>query len=135
MSQERIELVRKLFEFYLAGERDEWMQLVHPDVELDVDPAVITSGTFHGRDELEQWGKRWDEMWEALSYEPEQFFEAGEALVVGVRQTSRGAGSGVPVDQVAWWVFHFDGDRVRRILFFTEKESALAAVGLEADET
>ncbi|MEX2252841.1 MAG: nuclear transport factor 2 family protein [Thermoleophilaceae bacterium] len=130
MADERVQLVRKAFELYLAGDAEEWIGMLHPDIELEVDQSVITSGSFRGREEFAHWAAQWDEMWEDLSYEPEEFFEAPAALVVGVRQRAQGAGSGVPVDQVVWWVFEFEGEQVRRALFYAEKEAALEAAGI-----
>ncbi len=134
MAEDRVQLVRRAFELYLAGETGEWLAMLHPEIELEVDEEVITSGSYRGREQFAEWARAWDEMWEDISYEPVEFHEGPAVLVAGVRQTSRGTGSGVPVDQVAWWVFRFEGDQVRRAQFFPEREAALEAAGLTTED-
>ena len=51
-------------------------------------------------------------------------------MLVSVRQTARGEGSGVPVEMDVWFVFALRAGEIARVSFHARKSEALEAAGL-----
>lgn len=65
---------------------------------------------------------------------PEEFIDAGDEVIVRIRQGGRGHSSAVDVEMPMFWqVYRFRGVRAVRVEVYREEAEALAAVGL-ADE-
>ncbi|HLM31254.1 MAG TPA: nuclear transport factor 2 family protein, partial [Solirubrobacterales bacterium] len=60
----------------------------------------------------------------------EEFFAAGDSVVVRVRQSATGPGSGAPVEMSYYQVWSFRGASVIRIESIRDRGDALDAVGL-----
>ncbi len=67
---------------------------------VSITAGQVEGATYRGHDGLRRYEKDRLAAWEELSFEPDEFIEAGEHVVVvaGVL-TGRGRGSGVRVDQ------------------------------------
>ena len=126
MSQENVEIVRRVFEAY---ERDG----VSGGIAA-MDPEVV----WHPADEAPQHGidaaiaymRRWEAEWEDLSTVPEEFIDAGEIVFVAVRFAGRGKASGVEVDALVYELYTLREGKIVRMDEFTERAEALAAAGL-----
>jgi ketosteroid isomerase-like protein len=130
MSKENVEIVRAGLEAFRRGEFAEALEHVHPDMvsrRTDPDDAV-----FHGRDGLLALMADWTEGFEEWSYRAEEFFDAGDHVVVRLHQWGRGAGSGAPVEGDYWLTYAFEGGMVTRFTIFTDRERAFAEAGLSS---
>jgi ketosteroid isomerase-like protein len=135
MSQENVELVRGMFE--RIGSHGE-----NPAALYEVlDDEVIWDGTAldlpgfgvgRGHQGVREWWDRWLDTWEQWEYRPERFVDAGDRVVVVVRQRVRGKGSGVQVDQGHAQVWTIRDGRAIRIDLHPTTQLALEAVGLSA---
>ena len=74
-----------------------------------------------------------NDVWEKIRFEPLEFVDAGERVVVVERLVGKGKGSGVEVAQTwgAVWTVR-DGRVVRMELSYPDRDAALAAAGLPA---
>jgi ketosteroid isomerase-like protein len=74
--------------------------------------------------------ERWDSTWKELETVPEEYVDAGDAVLVTVHYVARGAGSGIEYEERLFDVYSFsDGMCVRKREFRTRPE-ALEAAGL-----
>ena len=107
-----------------------------PDFEVRQAPSIIdTAGIFHGPDGIRDVMQELAESFEALSFEPEKFFEApGGEIVVLIHVQGRGRGSGVEMDNHIAWVWTYRDDKAVRLVIYEEPAEALEAVGLEAPD-
>ena len=75
--------------------------------------------------------ERWDGAWEDMETVPEEFLDAGEHVVVTVRYSARGRGSGIEYDERLYDVYTVRDGRCDRKLEFKQRSEALEAAGLE----
>jgi len=102
--------------------------LADPDGEVDFRGVYADAGVIHGFDEFARYVEA--QPWAGtLRFEPEAI-EAVDAehVVVDVRVTASGIGSGVPVEARAAHVLTVRDGRVVRIQSFLDREAARAAV-------
>jgi ketosteroid isomerase-like protein len=133
MSQENVELVRKGWQAFERGDIDGFLSLNDPAVVWD--HRHYASGEFdpvyYGRDGIERFLGEWREFFEGFYAHAEEFIDAGEAVLVRVRQGGRGKTSGATVESPPYWVISRVRDGlVVRIEFYRHEAEALKAVGL-----
>ncbi len=139
MSQENVELVRRVLDVFETGDgiatMKVAMEVADPEVEMDLTrlPAPGLARVYRGWEEIAGFWREWLDAWGSLGT-VEGFQAAGtgdEVVVWAKRQTMRGKGSGVEVDlpDYGWKVSVRNGKVVRATLFM-ERESAFEAAGL-----
>lgn len=135
MSEENVEVVRRIWEAVERGDREAVFALYDPAIVLDNStvPGPV-AGVYHGQDGVRRFAEEWRESFETETYRahPETFIDAGERVVVGVRLTARGKASGAEVEMPRWNVYKIRNGLVVRIDIFETKAQALEAAGIEA---
>jgi len=128
MSRENVEVVRQALDAFARGEVESALALADPDlVSTRVDPD---GAVYHGRDGFMQMLAEWLEGFSDWSYENEKFIDAGDKVVVAVRQSGRGAVSDVPVEGTYWMVYDLDGGMITRLAIFSDRDQALETAGV-----
>jgi ketosteroid isomerase-like protein len=128
VSQENVEIVRRGLEAFRDGKIDAALALGHPQmVSTRVDPD---GAVFHGHDGLLQLMADWTEGFEEWSYRAEEYVDAGDSVVVHIRQWGRGAGSGVSVEADNWILYAVEGGLITRVHIYTDRAQAYAAAGI-----
>jgi ketosteroid isomerase-like protein len=130
MSDQRFELIRRALEARDEGDVDAMLESMTDDVVVDASRRVLDPVVAEGHDGFRRFIAFLDEAWANQRIEPEEFIDAGDDVVVPVRLTSRGRGSGVIVNARAAWVVTFRGDKVARLSVYQTRAEALQAVGL-----
>ena len=130
MSQENVQLVRRVLEPYARGDLEALFELVASDVVVYAQLGLAEAGTYLGRDSMAQFMRAWEDAWEEMEYEPEEWLEDADAVIVVIRYRGRGKGSGVTVDDRFAWRYEFSGDRVVGWGIYATKAEALEAAGL-----
>jgi ketosteroid isomerase-like protein len=107
------------------------VELYDPHVLLVLRLEFPDSGVYRGVDEIGRY-MREDFLadFEGARIEGEEFLEAGDSVVVRVRQEARGPESGAPVAMSYYQLWTLRGGSVIRIESVMERDDALAAVGL-----
>ena len=132
MSQENLELVQRGYELFSRGDiraiHESIDEICQPDVELRAG-RHIDSGPAQGREALKDW---YSQLLGAFDFkwEPEEFIDTGDAVVVIVRQVGRGKASGAEATNRIVHVFGFRQGKVTYIEAYGTKDKALEAVGL-----
>jgi ketosteroid isomerase-like protein len=133
MSQENVEVVRKLLDAGNQRDPDAFIALLRPDVEWD-DSAGFPGlrGIYRGRAEARGWFDRAVlEIWDQFHIRTEEITDAGDdRVLVELLLTTRGRTSGVETELRVWFILWLtDRQIARRQLFWTSDE-ALEAAGL-----
>jgi ketosteroid isomerase-like protein len=131
MSQENVELVRRGYEHFAAGDMDRLSDLFAPDAELADAGGLGVDDTAVGiRLGFEGFVRASEEVQEAFDdyrVEPEEFIDAGNAVVVLAHISGRGRASGMTLDTRLAHLWVFRGDKVVRGEVYRTAEEALEA--------
>ena len=141
MSQENVEIVRRVTEAFGAGTSEsdregmltEIAGLWDPEIELDASevPVLDISGVYRGADAVQQVWREWLAAWETTPFDYE-LVDAGDRVVQLLDLQVRGRSTGIemPFGKFAWVYTLRDGLIVHQKLYMGQSE-ALKAVGLE----
>lgn len=129
MSEDNVEVVRRAFQAYQRQDGETLFALLHPEIVWHDRPET-GRGSFHGHDGVVQFFAALAEVWEDVTYEAEEIIDAGDDVVLFLRQSARGAGSGVPVEERLAMVGRVEQGQLISIRVYTSREDALEAVGL-----
>jgi ketosteroid isomerase-like protein len=128
MSQEKVNVVRSAFVAFGDGDLERLRDLVTDDVV--VYRAEPDGATSQGLDGFLQLTAEWTEDFADWTTRPEEFTDAGDRVLVRVRQSARGEASGVPLSEDWWFVYEFEGARIARMSIYAHQDDALEAAGL-----
>jgi ketosteroid isomerase-like protein len=131
MSEENVEIVRHGYEAVNRRDIDTWLEGFQADVEIRDLPTIPDAQVRRGHDDLRKWVEMMRDVWtEESYYEPQEFTDAGDFVIVAVRAHAWGRGSGAPVEIDFFQVFEMREGKVQRAWGFFDKAEALAAAGL-----
>jgi ketosteroid isomerase-like protein len=129
MSQENVELTRRVFQAFNDRDLDTLLAGLHEDVEAFPRLAAVEGG-YRGHDGVRRW---WEQLLGAFPDFHAEILEVrdlGEFMVVVLRVRGRGAESDTPLDAAIWHVNQFRDGKVIRWRVYTSESEALEAVGL-----
>jgi ketosteroid isomerase-like protein len=129
VSAENVEIVRRMLEDYLRGDNEAALAAYDPDVEFDA--TVRPDGQiFHGPAGVAEAMRTWTGAFEDWKMEVQEIVDAGDKVMVGDRQTGRGKGSGIEIDDRTFSVYTLRGGKIVHLRFFFDRDQALEAAGL-----
>jgi ketosteroid isomerase-like protein len=134
MSEENVEIVRRLYE--AAGRRDIATVYSLYDPQIEWDASRIERGTMpgrvvHGQADLQKWLREWYGPWEDIHDDLEELIEASEDEVISVMtQRGRGRESGAEVGRRVATIWTIREGRIIRAKWFPTRAEALEAAGL-----
>jgi uncharacterized protein len=132
MSQENVELVRRMLDVYNERSFADNVELIDPAIVWDLSRVELPDGAVYtGRLELTGFVETWEEGFESEHVEAQEILDAGDRVVVFVRHRGRGRLSGIEVDQTFAMVWTMRDGRAVRMDMYPTREEALEAVGLE----
>jgi ketosteroid isomerase-like protein len=133
MSEENVDLMRRAYETFNRGGIEPTLELIDELVDPDFELRAVLHLPDVDRTSGREAGKAiFREVYGAFDWhlEPEEFIDAGDAVLVVARGTSRGKASGLEVTNR---VVHAWGVRRGKVTYFDAyrtKEEALEAAGL-----
>jgi ketosteroid isomerase-like protein len=131
MSQENVEVVRALLRAFDCGDYDAALTALDPEVEWQVPPGIaIGQEVWRGREEVQSGFAEWLKAWDTFRFEPVEFLDHEDHVVLTGMQFARGRGSGVDVELPTFHVFTVRAGKVRRHRSFRNRAAALKAAGL-----
>jgi len=131
MSQENVEALRRGYEALNRRDIDTWLEGFHADAEMHDLPSIPDAPVRRGHAAMSEWVSMMDELWVDARYEPQEFTDAGQFVVVAVRAKARGRGSDIPMEVGIFHVFEIEDGKVQRALAYLDRDEALEAVGLQ----
>ena len=134
MSQENVEIVQEVMRlFSLAAEgrpTPELLELIAPDVVIDMTRRVFNPDTYEGHAGLRRLGKEVSEVWAQFKVEPERFIDVGERVVVIETRSARGRESNVEVGMRSGVIWTLRDGKVVRMETDLDPAEALQVAGL-----
>jgi ketosteroid isomerase-like protein len=130
MSQENVEIVRRSFDAFLRGDFDGAMQAFHTDIAYDLTRLSPDGEVYEGHEGVRTGMRRWLGTWDDYAMEVVEYVDAGDSVVIFFRESGRGKGSGVRIEQSVAGVWTLLDGEVVRVTPFLDRSEALEAVGL-----
>jgi ketosteroid isomerase-like protein len=130
MSQENVEFVRDIYARWRTGDFRAGADAFDPLILFVLRPEFPDAGTYLGRERIAEYMRGFLEPWSRITIEAEDFTDAGDSVVVAVRQAGVGEESGAATELRYFQVWSFRGRKVIRLENFRERAEALEAAGL-----
>jgi ketosteroid isomerase-like protein len=130
MSQENVEIVKRLQAAFNEKDLEAFAELTTPDFEWTTSMTAVEGEVFWGREGIETYFESMREAWEEFRAIASEYRDLGERVLLIGRLEGRGLGSGVPVDTALDILFHCRGARISRQRSFLHHDKALRAAGL-----
>jgi ketosteroid isomerase-like protein len=129
MSQENVEVVRRMWDAFLSEDPVSGLSFCDPDIKWD--GTNLPDGTIaRGREAIVEHAMRWAEQWEDWRTEPERFIDAGgDQVILVFRETGRSE-SGLQMDERHAELYRLRDGLVVYRKGFSDPDEALQAVGL-----
>ena len=131
VSQENVQLLREVYREWSAGNYAAGRELLDPSLVTVWEEQFPTAGTYSGPAAHAEAMREWLAAWDEFSLEPEDFFDAGDSIVVPFVVHARGRESGVSVERRWAHVWTLRDGHVVRFEVHLDVASALRAVGLD----
>jgi ketosteroid isomerase-like protein len=129
VSEQNLDLARRVFEAFAARDLDGLVALSDPDVEFLPVTANLTTGgmPYRGHEGIARYLDDVAGVWPELRLFPVELRDLGDTVVVLGRVLARGGG--MILDRPTGWVFKMHGGRIVRIRVYGSQEEAIEAAG------
>ena len=129
MSQENVEIVRRMWDAFLAAEFETALSFYAPDVEWD--GTNLPDGQIgRGHEAILDHVARWAEAWDNWTVEVERIVEAGSHQVVLFMREQGQSDSGLTMDERHAELYTLRDGKIVRRQGFSDPSQALKAAGL-----
>ena len=140
MSQENVEIVRRLFDYPpeqlqtlirhgSAVSGHPWLSLWHPECVLEELAEVPDSAAYHGREGVMRYFQQAGESWDDVRYTPTEILDGSDGVLAATDMWARSK-AGVEVQMRVYQVFRLRDGMIVYVTGYTDREQALEAVGL-----
>jgi ketosteroid isomerase-like protein len=132
MSQENVELIRRIFDSISRGDIGAVLERTADDVEMDwSNSRGPLKGVYRGREQVREVWASFVEAFDSLRWDPEEIIELDESRLIVVNHTRlRGRGSGVEVEAVGAQLWTIRDGMAQSFKLYQSKRDALEAAGL-----
>ena len=130
MSQENVEIVRRIYEAWAQGDFRAGIGDLDQHVVLVIRSDFPEFGVFLGLDGVRDYMRRFLEQWEQLTIEATNLRAVGDTVLAQIVQHGKGRASGIAGDNRYFQLFTFRGQKIVRMESIMSEGEALEAVGL-----
>ncbi len=134
MSQENVEIVRRIYDGWATGDLSAGVDDFDRHVVYVVSPNFPAFGVFVGLDGMRDFMRDFLEQWEQARFEAKRLQAVGDTVLAHVVQHSKGKASGIEGDLRYFMLFTFRGKKIVRIETVMDEREALEAVGLSEQD-
>jgi ketosteroid isomerase-like protein len=120
-----IELIRRGYSAWNRGDIEAAVELASVDFEWVAPADLVGARGGRGREEFGRYLRSFTEVWEDFRCEPEQFWSAGDTVLVLVRETGQGKLSGARVHHHLIHVWTLRDGRAVRMEGHVERQGTL----------
>jgi ketosteroid isomerase-like protein len=131
MSQENVEIVRRMYDAYAEGDFATTLSYFDPEVAFSQPALEPGAGTFYGHEGMGHAMDKWTGAWTDYRVQVEDLTDLGEHVLAATRHHGRGKHSGVQVDQRIFQVLTLRNGKIVQLRMYYGRADALKAVGLE----
>jgi ketosteroid isomerase-like protein len=132
MSRDNVDALRRGYEMFNDGNPEWFLSKLDSEFVYRARDELPGGGEFEGRGTFEDRIAALRDVFAEVHFEPEEFVEAGDLVVVALRQTARGRTSGAALEQSITHVWRIEEGTARELRVFSDHAEALAAVGLRS---
>jgi ketosteroid isomerase-like protein/GNAT superfamily N-acetyltransferase len=129
LSDAGIALTRALYESLNAGDLDAFFALLDPEVELREEFLAPDVAVYHGHDGIREWLARSSEAMSGFRFEPGHLMRVEDAVVIPVKLTATGTGSGAEVSANLVHLGRMHNGRITLLAAYPDLQGALKAAG------
>lgn len=133
MSQENVDIVRRGYDHFLAtGEMLD--ESTDPDFVWDMSTFRNwpDQQVYEGIDGARQFLREWASTWDDWKLEIEEYLDAGDDVLVVLRQSGTAKASGLPIDMHFAQLFTVADGKQTRMRMYASREEGLEAAGIES---
>ena len=133
MSQENVEVVRRVSEAYNRRDVEVMLGELHPDIEWYPWLQVQLGGgatVYRGHRGVREGIRDGEEAFSEIQAEPSEVRDLGERVVAIGHLRGRGNESGAITESAIAWIVEFKSGKVIRVREYLDPKEALEAVGL-----
>jgi ketosteroid isomerase-like protein len=135
MSQENVEIIRRVYDAAAHRDSDVVLALYDPEVEVDMSHApcrdLVGQRLYHRHDGLRDFYREWNDAWEIVESEVEELIDAGGHVISVETTRGRGRASGAAVELHQCGIWTIRAGRIVRVEWLdATREEALEAAGL-----
>jgi ketosteroid isomerase-like protein len=136
MSDENVEIVRRVYDAVARRDPDAVLDLYDPEVEWDSSRSPFSrlvggSRVYRGHEGLRAWFREYYEAWESIEEECKELIDAGDQVISVVSTRARGRASGVEVERAGYAaVWTIREGKIVRVVWFETRAEALEAAGV-----
>jgi ketosteroid isomerase-like protein len=128
MSQENVEVVRSLYDGWLRGEIG--LDKLDPQVSMVESGTLPGAASAHGIEAVERYMRSFARHWEQIRFEPLEYIDAGDQVVVVAQLVGHGKKSGIEVTRTWAYLWTLRGRKVLHMQGYADRDEALRAAGL-----
>jgi ketosteroid isomerase-like protein len=129
MSQENVEIVRRVYDALTRGDLDAAFREMHPDVEMKFERAP-GAGTLRQREAVKGFLEDYLSAFDSMVFEPEELLENGDQIVALVTRRARPRGSSGDMVVRNGHIWTVRDGTILSMSSFPDPEKALEASGL-----
>jgi ketosteroid isomerase-like protein len=137
VSQENVEIVRRVYEARARGDSEAVLALYDPEIEFSFTPGTFMDRmgnrlVFRGHEGLRAFDRELRDEFETLETICEELIDAGEQVISLSRYRGRGRRSGVDIaSPIQLCVWTLRRGKIVRSVWFENRAEALEAAGLK----
>lgn len=126
MSEENVEIVRRVYEALARRDWDAVFREAHSDFVIETQ----MQGSYPGRDEAQAFIEDQIGAFETWTADPEEYFAEGDRVLVFVRSRAQPRGTTAKIDIKIGHVWTIRGGAILSLATFPRRDDALQAAGL-----
>jgi ketosteroid isomerase-like protein len=131
VSSEDVEILRRALDAGSEGDLAAWFQVAHPDIRVYPRPGEPDADKeYRGLDGLMDYAVNWYSQWDEYDFEAVDITDAGEHVLVVLRERGRIQRTGMEVVEELSHSFVMRDGKVAEWHMYDSHEEARAAVGL-----
>jgi ketosteroid isomerase-like protein len=130
MNESSLATVHRLFERFEPEGLDAALELISEDFVVEIPGSMSAEpDVYEGHDGARRYFAGFDGLIEGVRFEPLEFIEEADVVIVWLRLTGRGAASGIAVEQYAAVIAWVEDGKVTRMEPHVDVDEARAALG------
>ena len=135
MSQENVEIVRRCVELFNCRDVAEALELLEPDIELDLSRNIFNPDIYHGHAGIERWRNAVDDVWDDFHGVIEDLVGAGDKVVGAFTMGGKGKESGVEVTMRIFSIWTLRDSKIVKVVGgYRDRTEVLEAAGLSEQD-
>lgn len=130
-AQPGVALAHDLYDNLNRGDMDAFFELLHDDIEVREEFLAPDVAVYRGHEGVRNWLRRSSEAMSEFRWEPLRFMRLEDSVVIPVRLTARGAGSGAEVTADLVHMGQMRDGKVSLLAAYPDLQSAVAAAATD----